>query len=143
MQTILDFIYPLLAIIVAILIIWAGFELLDYLRKQKRYKLLSKAADMGYAAAELWGHKYLSGEDKDGSQKAQRAFDTASDLLKAWKINLSADQIRYAVQIAWQKLEGAPKAAGSTAVINTEIAATADDMKDAARQVIHEVLDKG
>lgn len=64
-------------------------------------------------------------------------------MLEAHRIKVDPQVIVNAVQWAWQKLEGAPKAAGSTAVINTEIAATPDHMKDAAREVIHEVLEKG
>lgn len=129
--------------IIFVLIIWGFFEGLAYLRNQKTYKLLSKAADIAYGAAEVWGKTYLSGQDKQGTEKAKHAFDVASKLLKSWKVDLSASQIESAVQLAWQKWEGSHKAAGSTAVINTEIAATPDHMKDAAREVIHEVLEKG
>ncbi|MEW4371765.1 phage holin, LLH family [Paenibacillus kandeliae] len=138
-----EWIVFLLALVVAALIIWGAFELLDWARKNKKYALLAKAAEIGYAAGEMFGKTYLSSEDKDGSEKAQKAFEVASNLLKSWKVNISAEQIKYAVQLAWQKWEGSHKAAGSTAVINTKLEAVPEEMRAAAREVIHEVLEKG
>lgn len=135
-------IYAALLFILAIAVIYGIFYALNYLRTKSKNQKVTWLAEQAYVAAEKWGKYYLSGEDDAGARKAQKAYEVMSSLLKLAKITLTSDQIKYLIELAWHKLEGIPKVQGSTAVINTEIAAPQEALEEAAQKVISKVLER-
>ncbi|CAJ1315894.1 phage holin, LLH family [Paenibacillus nuruki] len=139
---ILTNIYAALLFILALAVIYGIFYGLNYLRTKSKNQKVTWLAEQAYVVAEKWGKYYLSGEDDAGARKAQKAYEVMSSLLKLAKISLTSDQIKYLIELAWHKLEGIPKVQGSTAVINTEIAAPQEALEEAAEKVISKVFER-
>lgn len=126
-----------LLIVVVIIALLYGIK---YLRTQSKNKTIQWLAELAYSKAERAGETYLSGKDDKGTAKFEEAVQALTDMLAARRIKVDPAIIVNAVQWAWQRLEGTPKAQGT--IIKAEVNATSDQMKQAAQEAIHEVLEK-
>ncbi len=136
------YIVPALFFIVVISFMYGLFYGLNYLRTKSKNSKVAWFAEQAYAFAEKWGKENLSGNDgqtgrdSKGDLKARKAYEVMSYLLSKAKINLTSEQIKYVVELAYHKLEKIPRQQGSTAVINTELVGAEKMLQEAAQKEI-------